>query len=253
MRLKDKVAIITGAGQGIGREYALGFAREGAKVAIAEIKEENAVQVAREIEALGGTALAVPTDVSDEKSTQAMAARVAKEFGRIDVLVNNAAIYYGLAFKPSDEISVEEWDRVFAVNVRGVWLCIKAVLPYMKKQGRGKIINISSGTWLMGVPYLLHYATTKAAVVGLTRCLARELGQFGININAISPGYTMSEASKTLGNMPPGLAQQISQQTALGRNEEPRDLVGTCIFLASEDSDFITGQLINVDGGWAMH
>ena len=182
-----------------------------------------------------------------------MAEKTADRFGKIDILMNNAAIYYGVGMRPFDVITVEEWDREFAVNVKGIWLCIKAVAPYMKKQGKGKIINISSGTWLMGIPMLLHYVTTKAAVVGLTRAISRELGEYGINVNAISPGFTMTEASIEMPGKPQGMGEMLATQTALGRSEQPEDLVGAAVFLASDDSDFITGQLINVDGGWAMH
>ena len=175
------------------------------------------------------------------------------KFKNIDILINNAAVYYGVPMKPFDTISEEEWDRMFNVNVKGMWLCIKAVTPDMKKNGKGKIINISSVTWLMGIPMILHYVTTKAAVVGMTRALCRELGEYNICINSIAPGFTMTEASKTLPGRPPGLNEMIAQQTALGRNEEPEDLVGAALFLASDESDFITGQMLNVDGGCMLH
>lgn len=253
MILKDKVAIVTGGGQGIGRAYAHRYCKEGAKVVIAEINMEKAKEVEKELIDMGGEALALKVDVSKEEDTRMMAEKTAERFGKIDILMNNAAIYYGIGMRPFDVITVEEWDREFEVNVKGIWLCIKAVAPYMKKQGKGKIINISSGTWLMGIPMLLHYVTSKAAVVGLTRAISRELGEYGINVNAISPGFTMSEASVTMPGKPPGLGEMIVSQTSMGRSEEPEDLVGAAVFLASDNSDFITGQLINVDGGWAMH
>jgi NAD(P)-dependent dehydrogenase (short-subunit alcohol dehydrogenase family) len=253
MRLKDKVAIITGGGQGIGREYALRFCKEGAKVVIAEINLENAKKVEKEIVEMGGEALAIKTDVSSENDTQAMAQKTVEKFGKIDILINNAAIYFGLENKPIENITVDEWDRSFAVNVRGAWLCIKAVLPYMKEEGSGRIINISSGTWYMGIPMLLHYGTTKAGIIGLTRCAAREVGGFGINVNAITPGFTTTEASLTMKGTPPGIFEVIAGQTALGRNENAEDLVGTAVFLASEDAAFITGQSIVVDGGWVLN
>lgn len=253
MKLKDKVAIITGGGQGIGKEYALGFAREGAKVVIAEIKLENAQQVAKEIESRGGKAIAVRTDVTSEADAREVVEKTIATFGRIDALVNNAAIYYGLDMRPFEMISEKEWDAMMAVNVKGLFIMSKAVMPQMKKQKSGSIINISSGTWLFGIPYLLHYVTSKAAVVGFTRALAREIGEHGIRVNAISPGFTMSEASKTMKGTPPGMAEMIADQTSLKRNQQPEDLVGTCVFLASDDSGFITGQLLNVDGGWVMH
>jgi len=253
MKLKDKVAIITGGGQGIGKEYALGFAREGAKVVIAEIKLENAQQVVKEIESQGGKAIAVRTDVTSEADASEVTEKTIATFGRIDALVNNAAIYYGIEMKPFEFISEKEWDAMMAVNVKGLFIMSKAVMPLMKQQKSGSIINISSGTWLFGIPYLLHYVTSKAAVVGFTRALAREIGEHGIRVNAISPGFTMSEASKTMKGTPPGMAEMIADQTSLKRNQQPEDLVGACVFLASDDSGFVTGQLLNVDGGWAMH
>lgn len=253
MKLKDKVAIITGAGQGIGRAYALRFAQEGAKVVIADINHSNAQAVAKEIEGIGGEAMAIRIDVSQEEETQRMAKRTIERFGGIDVLINNAAIFFDIGMKPFSLITVEEWDRLFEVNVKGIWLCIRAVTPQMKEQGKGKIINISSGTWLAGIPMMLAYTTSKAAVVGLTRCISRELGEFNINVNCMIIGFTMTEASRTMPGTPLGMAEGIASFTAMGRNGVPGDVVGTAVFLASEDSDFITGQSINVDGGWVMH
>jgi len=253
MKLKDKVAIITGGGQGIGKEYALGFARQGAKVVIAEIKLENAQQVVTEIESKGGKALALRTDVTSEADAQEVVAKTIAAFGRIDALVNNAAIYYGKEMKPFEFISEKEWDASMAVNVKGLFIMSKAVMPRMKEQKSGSIINISSGTWLVGIPYLLDYVTSKAAVVGFTRALAREIGEHGIRVNAISPGFTMTEASKTMKGAPPEMARILAEQTSLKRSQQPEDLVGACVFLASDDANFITGQLLNVDGGFAMH
>ena len=253
MKLKDKVAIITGGGQGIGKEYALGFAQEGAKVVIAEIKLENAQQVAKEIESKGGKAIAIRTDVTSEADAREVVEKTIAAFGRIDVLVNNAAIYYGKEMKPFEFISEKEWDATMAVNVKGLFIMCKAVMPRMKEQKSGSIINISSGTWLFGVPYLLDYVTSKAAVVGFTRALAREIGEHGVRVNAISPGFTLSEASKTMKGTPPGMAEMFAEQTSLKRSQQPEDLIGACVFLASDDANFITGQLLNVDGGWGMH
>ena len=191
-------------------------------------------------------ALAIKTDVSSEEEITSMVEKTVEKFGKIDILINNASIYYGLENKPLENIAIEEWDRSFAVNVRGTWLCIKAVAPYMKSQGSGRIINISSGTWLVGIPLLLHYATTKAGILGLTRCVAREFGGFGINVNAITPGFVTTEASVTMKGTPPGIFDVIAGQTALGRNEVAEDVVGTADFLASEDAAFISGQNIVV-------
>lgn len=253
MKLKDKVAIITGAGRGIGRAYALRFAAEGAKIVIAEIDFRNAQAVAQQISAQGQEAFALNTDVSDEKSTQQMAEETVKRFGRIDILVNNAAIYYGITMKPFSAITVEEWDRLMAVNVKGSWLCVKAVLPQMKAQGRGKIINIASQTILLGTPMLLHYVTSKGAILAMTRAMARELGDYGINVNCLCPGFTMSESSQELCRSVEGLAEMVASMQCFKRSEQPEDLVGVCVFLASEDSDFMTGQMIVVDGGAAMY
>jgi 3-oxoacyl-[acyl-carrier protein] reductase len=250
--LEDKVAIITGAGRGIGRAFALRFAEEGAKLLLPDISLERAESVANEIKAKGGEAVAIKTDISDEKATKKMAEEVIQHYGRVDILINNAAIWYGLEITPWDAWTVEEWDRVFAVNVKGTWLCCKAIAPLMVKQSNGKIINISSGVAKVPAAQLwLPYACSKGAVYTLTHALARALGPSGINVNAIAPGYTASEAS---------FAQRDSEKTfniatserAIPRREEPEDLVGTAVFLASAESDFITGQVIYVDGGSVM-
>ena len=249
MRLKDKVAIITGAGRGIGQAFSLRFADEGAHVVIAEIELANAEQVAKEIEAKGGQALALRTDVSDEASTKEMADKAMERFGRIDILVNNAALYYGLGAKPWDARTPEEWDRIFAVNVKGSWLCCKAVVPHMISQGGGSIINLSSGTHFVGGGRLIHYTCTKGAVISLTRVLAKELGGNNIRVNCMAPGFTMSEASREMPGNPPNIEEMVSQTRCLKRSEQPDDLVGTAVFLASDDSTFITGQTVIVDGG----
>ncbi|TDA63842.1 MAG: 3-oxoacyl-ACP reductase FabG [Clostridia bacterium] len=253
MLLQDKVAIITGAGQGIGRAYALGFAREGAKVAVVDIVGDKAEKVAAEIAAQGGESLAVRADVSDGESMKEMADAVAVKYGRIDILLNNAGLYYGIGFRPWTEITVADWDRVFAVNIKGMWLCSKAVAPLMMSQRQGKIINISSGTVMMGVPRMLHYVSSKGAVIAFTRALATELGEYNINVNCIAPGLTSSEATLTMPNARPGFVEQIAMQQCLKRPEQPDDLVGTALYLASDLSNFITGQTIVVDGGWARH
>ncbi|TDA68788.1 MAG: 3-oxoacyl-ACP reductase FabG [Clostridia bacterium] len=252
MQLQGKVAIITGAGQGIGRAYAHGFAGEGARVVIAEVNPINAQKVADEIKTRGGEAMALQTDVSDANSTMEMARKAVETYGRIDILLNNAAVYYGIGFRPWDSWDEEEWDKIFAVNVKGIWLCVKAVAGQMKAQGKGKIINISSTTFHTGQPMLLPYVGSKGAVIALTRCLARELGDYGINVNCIAPGFTMSEASLQMPNSPPGIKEAVAAHQCFKRSQQPEDLVGAAVFLASDEADFITGQTIIVDGGMAM-
>jgi NAD(P)-dependent dehydrogenase (short-subunit alcohol dehydrogenase family) len=249
MRLEDRVVIVTGGAKGIGRAYALGSAREGARVVIADIADTK--PVVKEIEALGAQALGVECDVSREADTQRLATEALARFGRIDVLGNNAALYGTLTRRPLMEIPVEEWDRVMAINLRGLFLAARAVFPTMKAQGKGKIINIASSTFFKGVPNFIHYATSKGGVVGFTRSLARELGEFGIRVNAIAPGFTLSGENER--NISAERQQTTVGGRMLKRQEVPDDLVGTFVFLASDDSDFITGQTILVDGGGNVH
>jgi 3-oxoacyl-[acyl-carrier protein] reductase len=254
VRLKDRVAIVTGGGHGIGRAYALGLAGEGAKVVIAEIDAKAADEVAKEIEVQGGQALAVPTDVANEESTQAMAHRTVDHFGGIDVLVNNASIFATVPMSRVgfEDISMEEWDRLMAVNLKGPWLCCRAVVPYMRQRGKGKIINISSGTIMDGGGGTrAHYVASKAGVMGLTRTLAQELGKDNICVNTLAPGSTLSEVNPSAEVL--AFRQRSASGRALKRVERPDDLVGTVLFLASDDADFITGQMILVDGGDKMH
>ena len=252
MSLKDKVAIITGAGQGIGEAFALGFAREGAKIVVADINAANAEKVAAEIRKNKGAALAIHVDVSSESDTMAMAQKTIDAFGKIDILVNNAAIFSGLKLKPFNAWTVDEWDRIFAVNVKGMWLCSNAVVPRMAKQGKGKIVNVSSVTFQLGFTHFLPYVATKGAVVAITRSLARELGDQGTNVNSIAPGLTMSEATKKLTSEHHGMAEAVVSNQCIKRCEEPKDLVGAAVFLSSEKADFITGQNLLVDGGLVM-
>ena len=246
MMLKDKVAIVTGGGIGLGRAYCKALAAAGAKVVVADIQSNAAGTVADEVDGI-----AVKVDVTSEKETQAMAARAIEAYGAIDILVNNAGMYSSIQKRPFTEIPLDEWDRCMAVNVKGVYLCCRAVHPQMKKQKRGKIINISSGTVLGGSPMFLHYVSSKGAVIALTRALAREVGGDGINVNAITPGLTIADEQQKKMLSEDYLAPR-RQARAIKRDQYPEDLVGAVVFLASADSDFITGQTLNVDGGTWM-
>jgi len=250
--LENKVVIITGAGRGIGRAFALRFAGEGARLLLPDISLERAQRVVEEIKNKGGEAAAIETDISSENSVREMAGEVIRLYGRVDVLLNNAALYYGVDRKPWDAWAVGEWERMFSINVTGTWLCCKAIAPLMIKEGGGKIINIASD--VIKVPsaqFLLPYACSKAAVVTLTQNLARALGPSGINVNAIGPGFTASEASLLREGSDEAFKANIEGQ-CIKRREEPEDLAGTAVFLASSDSDFITGQFIAVNGGMVM-
>ncbi len=251
MRLKDKVAIVTGGAQGIGKAYTLRLAEEGARVVIADILDARPVQ--QEIEGKGGEALALQTDVSDEKSTEEMAQKTIERFGGIHILINNAAVFATLETKPFFKISPQEWDDVMRVNLKGMFLCCKSVYPQMKKQGNGKIINIASGVFFKGLPLFLHYVASKGGVIALTRALAREVGDDGICVNAIAPGYTLTEVMEDESIHDEAFVNAVVGSRCFKRHERPDDLTGTLIFLASDESDFITGQTIVVDGGATMH
>jgi len=246
--LSGKIVIVTGAGQGIGAAYARRLASEGCMTVIAEINRDGADRVVAEIEGAGGIAMAVTTDVSDDSSVCSLVEGVESRFGRIDGLVNNAAIYFGLQPSPVSDISVEEWDRVMAVNVKGTFLCARAVYPVMKRQGLGQIVNVASTVALLGAPYFAHYAASKGAILALTRALAKEFGDDGVRVNAIVPGGTWSEASERL--VPDEKVKQaIVSQQAIKREQFPEDLAGTVCFLLSDESAMTTGQGIVVDGG----
>jgi len=243
----DRVVVITGAGQGIGREYARQFAAAGATAVIAELNTAAGNRVAEEIEHAGGRALAVPTDVSDAASVQALIDVTLTRFGRIDCLINNAAIFSSLQMRPFDEIPLDEWDAVLRVNISGSFLCARAVASHMRAAGWGRIVNIMSGAVPLGVPNYLHYVTSKSALIGMTNALARELGRDGVTVNAVQPGGTFTEIPRETVTAE-GKARLIANQ-CIQREEVPTDLVGIVMFLCTPAAEFITGQTIACDGG----
>jgi 3-oxoacyl-[acyl-carrier protein] reductase len=249
--LDDHVVIVTGAGQGIGKAAAMHLATLGATVVAADINGDNAYRVARELGRQGLSGLAVKVDVSSEASVSHLVGTVLQEYGRIDVLFNNAAVFSSLKMQPIEDISVEDWDHVMAVNLRGLFLCCRAVVPPMKSKGKGKIINVSSSTFFLGRPRYLHYVTSKGGVVGFTRALARELAGSGITVNAIAPGSVQTEIKRE--TVTPAQVEAVVRERCVQRVETPEDLMGALAFLASSASDFISGQTILVDGGEVMH
>jgi 3-oxoacyl-[acyl-carrier protein] reductase len=248
---KDKVVIVTGGGTGIGKVYSQRLAEGGAKVVLADIAADAGEQVAADIRAKGGQAIAIPTDVTDPDAVQAMVDQTIATWGRVDGLINNASLMSVLPRGDWFRIPVDEWDRVMSVNLKGIFLCCRAVYPHMKAQGGGRIVNISSSRIWAGNPNRLHYTTSKAGVVGLTRALAREVGDDKIGVNAITPGFTESETQ--MASSSSNYVTGRDQGRCFKRPQYPDDLVGAVLFLLSDASSFITGQTINVDGGQAMH
>ena len=244
--LKDRVVIVTGGAHGIGKAYCNGFAGAGARVVIADIDLAGAEAAAKEI---GAQALAMQVDVSNQDATQQMAAQTLERFGRIDVLINNAAVFSVVPMNRGgiETIDPDEWDQLMAVNLRGLFFCCRAVLPAMRAQNAGKIVNIASGTVFAGSPGRIHYVTSKTATIGFTRTLAREVGGDNINVNCLAPGNTLSEEHPSAETI--RLRESSAGLRALKRIQVPQDVVGAMLFLASPLSDFMTGQTVNVDGG----
>ncbi len=254
MRLKDRVAVVTGGARGLGRAFALRLAQEGARIMVMNIvfgdKDLKDMQeTVSGINEIGGEANFFEGDVTSEGDCRAMAEKTNSDFGRIDILINNAAIYDGLVRKPFDEISLDEWDRVMSVNVKGTFLATRAVFPFMKKQRYGKIVNLCSETAFTGSHGFAHYVASKGGILALTRALAVELGDYNICINAVAPGFTDTEASRSLADV----TRYDTSRTPLKRMGKPEDITGAALFLASPESDFITGQTLVVDGGRYMH
>jgi NAD(P)-dependent dehydrogenase (short-subunit alcohol dehydrogenase family) len=248
-RLAGKRVIITGGAQGIGRSFVLGLAAAGARVLACDVREEGLRETCARANAEGGVALAVTADVGSPEDTLALAEAARDAFGGADALVNNAAVADGIGRHSFDEIADEEWERVLRVNLKGVWLCTKAVAPLLREAGAGSIVNIASDTAFSGSPGLAHYVASKAGVLGLTRALARELGPSGIRVNAIAPGFVATEAP----DPPTDAATYDTSLTPLRRTAVPDDLFGALAFLISDDSAFVSGQTLLVNGGRVLH
>ena len=253
MRLENKVGIITGSARGLGRAIALRFAKEGAKLTICDILDCKAV--VKEIEAIGGEVLALRTDITSENNTTEMARKTIERYGRIDILVNNAGAIGGIEIrdfvKPVEEIVSEDWNRYLEVNIKGTFLCCKAVMPYMKNQHKGSIINIASTAGFNGSPSFLHYSTSKGGIMTMTRGLATALGDFDINVNAVAPGVVMTEAMRAL--MPTGAGDRSPSKQILKKSIQPEDIAAAVVFLASDEARMITGQTLAVNAGEYLH
>jgi len=245
--LDGKVAIVTGAAQGIGKAIADGLAGEGARLVVADL------QRAEEAAAAYPDGVGLTVDVSREEDVERMASETVERCGSIDILVNNAGLYASLAMRPFTEIPLEEWRQVMDVNVASMFLASRAVVPVMRERGGGKIVNISSGTPFRGVPFLLHYVTSKGAIVALTRALAKELGKDSIHVNCVAPGFTMSDGVKAHPEIVEKLRDVSVAARTIQRDQVPEDVVGAVVFLCTPAADFITGQTMVIDGGQFFH
>jgi NAD(P)-dependent dehydrogenase (short-subunit alcohol dehydrogenase family) len=246
-RLEGTVAIVTGAAQGIGKAIADGLAAEGSRIVVADLARAEEAAAAYP----GGLGLTV--DVASEVDVARMVDETFERCGSIDILVNNAGLYASLAMRPFTEIPLAEWNRVMEVNVASMFLTCRAVVPVMRQQGGGKIVNISSGTPFRGVPFLLHYVTSKGAIVALTRALAKELGKDGIHVNCVAPGFTMSDGVKEHPEVVETLRDVSVAARTIQRDQVPEDVVGAVVFLCSAQADFVTGQTMVIDGGQYFH
>lgn len=247
--LRERVVIVTGGGRGLGRAYAHAFAAQGAIPVIAEIDGEAARNVVTEIEAEGGRALAIETDVADERSTLAMAAHTLAAFGRIDCLINNAALFSRITMAPFWELPVHEWEAAMRVNVTGAFLCARAVAPAMMESRWGRIVNVSSTTVLTGPPNYLHYVTSKSAMIAMTRSMSRELGPYNVTVHLFWPGAVETEVDRP--SVSGSMFHDLAQRQALPRPATIDDFTGAVLFLCSDDAEYMTGQALVSNGGLA--